>query len=323
VLAVVALQGSPVAAEGQKCYDGPQTFGKHTVKKEQVINMIVGQFFGTAEKAIIADDEFKRFMQSRGQCQLTCMQKMVSSSANALYGKCGKNFPDDSCSDLAVESLTGAFMACMPKPPRDTVHKTVKEIVNNMGQSPPADHSDLFKDNPECPETEAAGKFDKDKFQKEFGTAFMSVVDKKPGVKKFFEEKALDCQTDCLKYTITESVITLVGTGNDDKEEGLNALTGASRTCFPGVPRDDVKQLISEVAQLYMSKRTELYESLKLEKLGSSSLSLVYGAAAMSLAVLLAGAGAFRRRMLADHQQRSRAMRDEAELEEALASAEE
>jgi len=320
VLAAIALQGSPVAADGNKCYDGPLTMGDHKVPKEHVINMMVGSFLNTVVKAIKADDGFKKFMTSRGQCQLECAQKQVRQAANAVYGKCGNDLGKDKCRDLAIESLTGAFMSCMPKPPRDEVHQIVGEIVKNMGSPTSEDHSDLFKDNPKCPEAEAAAHFDKDKFQKEFGAAFMSVVDKRKEVKQFFQEKALDCQTDCLKESITESVVTLVGTGNDNKEEGLKALTGASRTCFPGVPRDDVKQLISQVAEVYMKQRTELYESLRLEKLGSSSLSLVYGAAAMSLAVLIAGAGAIRRRVMSGRQQRSCEVQGDDELEEALAA---
>merc|ERR1740117_2591708 len=127
-LALIAVQVAPAIAGG-KCFDGPLSVDGHDVPKETLLKSVVGLFFDGADKAVASDEEFKSFMQSRGQCQFTCVEKTVTRAASTLYGKCGKDFGSKKCENLSVESLTGAFMACFPSAPRDSVHKSIVYIV--------------------------------------------------------------------------------------------------------------------------------------------------------------------------------------------------
>lgn len=320
-LALLAVHVAPATAGG-KCFDDPLSVEGHDVPKETLLKSVVGLFFDGADKAVAGDDDFKSFMQSRGQCQFTCAEKMVTHAVSTLYGKCGKGFFGDECEDLAVESLTGAFMACFPSAPRDQVHSTMGYIMDNMGKTSPKDHSDLYKDNKQCPNKAAAEFFDIDAFTRDFGKAFGDVVDAKPGVKKFFEEEALGCQSDCLKDTIPTAALALAMTANQDKDEILQAMTGAARACFPGVPRADVKDLMAAVNAVFednMKGAEKLYDAnIKVENMSWTSLPMIGGAAAMSLVVFAAGGFSIRRSGMSGREKRSVPMGSESELEEAL-----
>jgi len=263
-LALIAVQVAPAIAGG-KCFDGPLSVDGHDVPKETLLKSVVGLFFDGADKAVASDEEFKSFMQSRGQCQFTCVEKTVTRAASTLYGKCGKDFGSKECENLSVESLTGAFMACFPSAPRDSVHKSIVYILDNMGKTTPKGKPDLDKANKQCKNKAAAENADIDAFTRDFGKAFKDVVDAKPGVKKFFEEEALGCQKECLEDTIPTAALYLEMTGNQDKHEILQAVTGAARACFPGVPRADVKDLMAAVIGVFEDnegKTTRLF-SLK------------------------------------------------------------
>lgn len=320
-LAILAVHVAPATAGG-KCFDGPLSVEGHDVPKETLLKSVVGVFFDGAGKAIAGDDDFKSFMQSRGQCQATCAEKMVTRAVSTLYGKCGEGFFGDDCEKLAIESLTGAFMACFPSAPRDQVHSTMGYVMDNMGKTPAKDNSDLFKDNKECPNKAVAEFFDVEAFTEGFGKAFGEVVDSKPGVKKFFEEEALGCQVDCLKETIPTAALTLAMTANKDKAEILQAVTGAARACFPGVPRADVKDLMAAVIKVFegnTGSAEKLYDAnIKVESMSWTSLPMIGGAATMSLVIFAAGVVSMRRSGVSGREQRSVPMGSESELEEAL-----
>jgi len=321
VALALAVQVAPATAGG-KCFDGPLSLGGKDVQKETVINASVAAFFKGATNGIAHDDDFKAFMQSKGHCQLACAEKMVTRAASTLYGKCGKDFNGDDCKPLAIESLTGAFMACFPAAPREPVHELMVHIFDDIDEPPAVVDTDLFKDNKACPNPVKPGGFDIEAFVKDFGKAFGEVVNSKPGVKTFFEEKALGCQIDCLKETISTAALTLSMTGNGNKPQSLQALTGAARACFPGVPRAEIKDLMTAVVKVFVTNVAgdeNLYDAnIKVESMSWTSLPMIGGAATMSLVIFAAGVVSMRRSGVSGREQRGVPMGSESELEEAL-----
>jgi len=321
-LAILAVQVAPATALG-KCYDGPLSVDGQDVPKETILKSVVGTFFAGAKDAVAGNAEFKNFMESRKHCQITCAEKMVAQAASTLYGKCGKTFISDDCKLLAIESLTGAFMACFPSAPRDSVHATMVSASANLGKTAAMDTSDLFKDNEACPNPVKPGGFDIDAFTADFDkTLSRKVVKSKPAIKKFFEEQALGCQVDCLKVQIPTAALTLSMTGNQDEAQILQAATGAARSCFPGVPRNDIKDLMAGVMaalKANMLAHAKLYDAnMKVESMSWTSLPMIGGAATMSLVIFAAGVFSMRRSGVSGREQRGVSMGSESELEEAL-----
>ena len=138
----------------------------------------------------------------------------------------------------------------------------------------------------------------------------------------FRSEKALDCQVDCLKVQIPTAALTLSMTGNQDKAAILQAATGAARSCFPGVPRDDIKDFMAGVMaalKANMLAHAKLYDAnIKVESMSWTSLPMIGGAATMSLVIFAAGVVSMRRSGVSGREQRGVPMGSESELEEAL-----
>jgi len=288
ILAAFAVTAA--AQKTQKCYDGPLDMHGHNVTKDQMVEMASGLFFDGAGKVIATHPGFKKFMQSRGQCQVHgCIDKMVPAAVSTVYGKCGKEFMSDKCGKLVVESLTGAFMACFPGSPRGEVHELVGNIIHSFGEGAPKNNSGLFAANPKCPES--AESFDKDGFAKAFGMALGSLAKKHPEVMKFFAEDALDCQQSCLENTIVLATATLHQTKNEDKEQIIQALTGAARVCFPGQSRQELKALMSATVATFDDR---LYDT-NMQVETTSSLPMLGAAALLSLVIFFAGAAVGKR----------------------------
>lgn len=277
-----------------KCYTGDEPI--NGMKPKDIIPNVLGQLAAAAQHEMDADThegrQFKAFMQSRGKCQLDCMTSQTFVTANTLLGRQGKKFGDPSTKDLGVEALTGAFMSCFPSPPRDVVHRMITKIVATMGAPSHGgvNTHDPFKDNKAC--EVPAKAFPMDDFVKHFGDTFVNVVNRHDGLKKFFETEAKDCQVSCLKSTIPQAALVLFMTMNDNKEEGIKSLTGASRACFPGVPREDIKGLVTMVVNEFEKsvdegKKSELYDANM--KVGTMSLSSfpTIGVAAVAMGLVM------------------------------------
>merc|ERR1719316_1390004 len=73
----------------------------------------------------------------------------------------------------------------------------------------------------------------------------MDVIAANPTI-KLFDTEAKDCQKSCLQHTVPEAALSLFMINNYDQDTGLDAMTGALHACFPGVPRDAIKVLVTE-----------------------------------------------------------------------------
>jgi len=233
----------------QMCYTGDFQGG---LSKDAVVGMLVQALGKSTASVMEQDDDFKKFMVSRKQCQNDCFLAVLHTSVSTLAGNLGKDVLSDTpaIQVLANDAITGAFKACYPSPPREQVLKMVKTVTSHMSEASGSASASPLPEGDKCtgPENLPDG-FTVDKFLVDFGNkfgeAFLAAVEKMPDVQKFFKTKAKDCQISCMGMTVVLAAKNLFEL--DKWDDGTDAFTGALKACFPSAPRDVVKTFVEEI----------------------------------------------------------------------------
>jgi len=285
----------PFASEAQnpKCYTGDLN---GVTKDEFLAGM--HDLLGVAFVGVVNDvPKLAEFLKTRGNCQAQCLEKVMKPAMATVYGKMGKKLSSHEGKEMAIEAITGAIRACYPSPPRKEIKKLATAVADGMGETPKANAE--FPQGVKCKNAGHESDFPMDDVLEAFGDAFQKVASKYERVKKFFSEEALDCQFPCLEQTVPLTMKTLFLTDQQDKEVGIDALTGSMHACFPGVPSKEIRQLVTETVSVLQNAgadaQTRLYAT-KLIKFGSSNFFPLCGlVTAMTLVLFFAGVAVGRR----------------------------
>mmetsp|Transcript_8146 Transcript_8146/g.22284 ORF Transcript_8146/g.22284 Transcript_8146/m.22284 type:complete len:195 (+) Transcript_8146:117-701(+) len=98
-----------------------------------------------------------------------------------------------------------------------------------------------------CPNVGKESEFPLKKLKEDFRTSMQKVVESDSGYKDFFTNEAMSCQMDCMEKAIDLGVLTLFLAGIDDDEQSVKSITGAIKTCFPILPRDEVMEFVKQI----------------------------------------------------------------------------
>merc|ERR1712113_425941 len=91
-----------------------------------------------------------------------------------------------------------------------------------------------------CPNVGKENEFPMKKLKEDFKASMKKVVESDSGYSDFFTKEAMSCQMDCMEKAIDLGMLTLFQAGIDDNDQSVKAITGAIKSCFPALPRDDV-----------------------------------------------------------------------------------
>lgn len=275
-----------------KCYTGDvKTPDDKVISKDEFLD-VMHMLLGASIMNVIKDEpQLEDWMKTRGTCQESCLESMMKPAMATVYGKMGKDLFTDDGKQMGIEAFTGGFRACYPSPPRSEIKKLAETVFEGMG-NPPKEGAD-FPQGETCENAEHEDDFPLKEVTTAFKDAFGEVVQKKPDVMKFFEEKALACQLPCLSETVPLAIKTLFLTNQDDKNAMSGSITGAMHACFPGVPSSAIESLVDETLGSLMKAeegaRLRLYNA-KMIKWGSSNFIPLCGIfTAMTLMLFFAG----------------------------------
>lgn len=291
--------GLAAPVDAQKCYTGDVTIDDKKVTMPELMKILRPLVGASLASVASSDKGLQAFLESRGSCQADCLGAVLSSSVPTLYGKLGEDFVKPSSRDTIVESVTGAIRACYPSPPRADLKKVAQLVVEGVGK--PAAEDAEFPEGVTCENDGEEAQFPMDDLIAQYKEAFQKVVEKKPKVLKFFQTEAKDCQMECLSQTVPPTVLTLFLTNNDNKGQGIDALTGAMHACFPSVPpsqiRIVVQATVDSLENATATATTRLYNAKKLKLLPfqGSFFPMVGIAAASCLLLFFAGVAMGRR----------------------------
>lgn len=294
-LFLLALLPFASQAGNPKCYTGTVKANGKEMTKDDLMKDLGPVFDASIVSTIHSSKDLEDFMKTRGQCQAACLGDMMEQGVSTLYGKLGKDLFDEK--DLAIEALTGAFRACYPSPPRAAIHELAAKLIENLGKPPAEDHS--FPQGVKCKNAEHEDDFPMSETLKAFGDAFEAVISNHTQAKKFFSEVAKDCQLSCIKKTVSLSIKTLFLTDQRDPKVGADAITGAMHACFPGVPSEDIHQLVDATIDVLDHAQdaatTRLYATNMMKRGSYSFLTSASLVTAMSLVLFSAGTAVGRR----------------------------
>lgn len=291
------------ADSSSECYTGTITVGTETLTKDDILAWIFPQVVASVLAVTNADPELANFLKTRGNCQIQCLESVMKASAATLYGKLGEEFlsHEPHVQEIVIEAVTGAFRACYPFPPREEALKVAEAIVVGIGVHPPTDKT--FPAGVACKNQGREDDFPLHEFLNAFEDTFGQVMATKPELHKFFISEAKDCQQKCLEETVPMSVMTLFLTDKHNDDVGVDAVTGAIHSCFPGVPEDDINQLVTDTTAVMLNAEQNALQRLQYDlnkpnihynpeglEPGSSGFPIVSFITAVSLA-LCAGIG--------------------------------
>lgn len=290
ILVSFASQGN----SSPPCYSGNIKIGNDTWTKDDIMAASWPQVTTSVLRVANGDPDLAKFLATRGNCQADCLGVVMPPTLSTLYGKLGEDFvalDQQHIQDMFVEALFGAFRACYPHPPRAEVRKVAEAIVANIGSA--TSSTDAFPAGVNCSNEGHEDDFPLNNFLKSFESTFSLVVSKNPEMKKFFDTIAKDCQKTCVQSTVPATAMTLFLTNNDDEAAGVDALTGAIHACFPGVPHQDINELVSDTKDL-MSRAEAAAEDVEREMDGQANsgwsfFSLCFLAIAVAFGVFGAG----------------------------------
>lgn len=287
----------------QTCYSG-------TLKGPDGKEFSKGDFVQLAGSLVTAtvmkfyhhNSMLKQFLDTRGQCQHDCTDTMIPAALEVLYGKLGQDVMsnDPEIKALAVQSLTGAFRACYPSPPRAEVLEFMTKVVADVGKVPPSSNPADVPAAVVCPNKDNIADFHVNEFEEDFEAALLKMIKSTPEAKEFFDNVAKDCQMDCLHKTIPMSAKTMFMAGIDDEAKAKDAMTGAIKACYPGLDVEIVRTLVAGAAKVMddqsSSARLRLYNTKMLKPLNALGFLPLCGiAAALSLSLFMAGIAVGRR----------------------------
>jgi hypothetical protein len=321
VAAVLTLIALVSAQEGKKCAD-PST----KVDMRKGVMKHTGDMRKALYVAIKGDEQAQKLIEDHDACQWSCFAEMMMVNTLPTFFSAGfANTGDKKVLELGTEAVTGGIKACYPGVPRSEALSFAEGVVKLMLQisqgkikvddatKAPFDTSKMKK-CPGHPEGGAEAQKDFLKFVKSLPAAFEEKIkDKKfKDLSDFLDSESYDCQMKCAfadQGSISMALQIFWATGkvgeSNRKELGVDAITGALKTCYPRVPHDTVKSFVSDAVTKVLKEMghlSRLYPTMNIpfledqEETGSSSLTMVAGGVAVLSVGMMVTTLALRRR---------------------------
>lgn len=236
------------------CYDGPlfpDTGFELTMEK--AVKLSKGVVAQSLETIMVNRQDINSFFNSRGWCQFDCVEKVLDTAFNTLYGKLGQQYGYanvGNAKEMFIEVLIGSFQACFPKPSRPDIKYLAETIVDNIKMAQETGKVAQF-DLPQGTPCKLGGQEDKfpmDDFRMAFAGAIGNVIDRRPGFKRYLQRETKDCQETCIRKTVSRAALTLFLTGNQQHGESIDAVTGALHACYPGIKSTYLMDIVEETA---------------------------------------------------------------------------
>lgn len=276
--------------------------------------------------AIKGDEQAQKLFEDHGKCQLDCFIGMMRTNTLPTFFSAGlDNNTDKEALKLGTEAVTGGIKACYPGVLRSQALAFGEAVVKLMFQISQGEvevdeatqapfNMSKMKACPGNPEGGADAEKDFMKFASSLPAAFEEKINDKKfkELSEFIDTESYECQAKCAfspdgSIGVALQVFWLTGNvGKPNRKElGVDAITGALKTCYPRLDHDTVRSFISDVVTKVlteMGQLSRLYPTMNIpflqnqEETGSSSVTIAAGGVAVLAVGMMVTTLALRRR---------------------------
>jgi len=252
----------PVTVNMNTCPGHPVVSGAHAeeLQKKDAENFMnflksLGQVF---DQVVDKNGGFKTYVSNAYDCQYTCVEATLGRAfqnvwETGLFNK-GKDY------QFSKNAIRGALRACYPGLNTDIVDAVATDVVAAAADT-------LAKPGDDHPAKMCLSRGHEvmgmkyDQFQDGFDRVFtvslegaLKAVMYKGHTFKEAVEHMGDCQWDCMLSNVKQIGDLWWGTQKyklpdaEQKEQGIQAITGAFMACYPGAPRDHVLTVAAHIS---------------------------------------------------------------------------